>query len=226
MGSASNDWIIRETEGWLAVNKPPGVSVECQPGATDTLEDIVLTYLSSKTRKPFVGIVHRLDRPTSGLVLFAKKKSVLLEMHSLFRKAKIRKTYLAVSIGIPNLKKGLLENWLVKDAKLKKAVIVQKERSDATLARLQYRILAIKNNCALWEIHLHTGKFHQIRAQLSAIGCPIAGDTLYGAPSHTSTHAIALHAHRLVFPDPNSKLIIELEAPLPDLAFWKDWKTD
>jgi 23S rRNA pseudouridine1911/1915/1917 synthase len=154
-----NDWIIRETGGWLAVNKPPGLSVERQPGATDTMEDLVLAYLSSKSRKPFVGIVHRLDRPTSGLVLFAKKKVVLLEMNALFRGAKIRKTYLAVSVGTPNLKKGVLENWMIKDVKLKKALIVAKEYPGAALARLQYRILATHHGQALWEIRLLTGKY-------------------------------------------------------------------
>jgi 23S rRNA pseudouridine1911/1915/1917 synthase len=223
VGSASNDWIIRETQGWLAVNKPPGLSVECQPGATDTMEDLVFTYLSSTTRKPFVGIVHRLDRPTSGIVLFAKKKSVLQEMHSLFRSAKIRKTYLAVSIGTPNLKKGMLEHLLVRDTVQKKALVVATPCPGASLARLQYRILTVKNNNALWEIRLLTGKYHQIRAQLGAIGCPVAGDVRYGASALPEAEAIALHAQRLVFPDPVSGSVILLEAPLPKIKIWNDW---
>ena len=218
-----NDWIIRETGGWLAVNKPPGLSVERQPGATDTMEDLVLAYLSSKSRKPFVGIVHRLDRPTSGLVLFAKKKVVLLEMNALFRGAKIRKTYLAVSVGTPNLKKGVLENWMIKDVKLKKALIVAKEYPGAALARLQYRILATHHDQALWEIRLLTGKYHQIRAQLAAAGCPVAGDIHYGAPALPEAQTIALHAYRLVFRDPGSGTTVQLEAPLPKTGVWNIW---
>lgn len=223
MDALFSEWIVQETSGWIAVNKPPGISVECQPGVKYTLEDLALSYLSSTARKPSIGIVHRLDRPTSGLVLLAKKKSVLLEFHALFRGAKIRKTYLAVSNVAPELKKGILEHWLVKDTLQKKAIVTTQQHPDAALARLKYRILAQKNHHFLWEIQLLSGKYHQIRAQLSSIGCPIVGDTLYGGISLPMVNTIALHARNLVFPDPISGNQLALEASLPALDCWKMW---
>ncbi len=223
MNALFSEWIVQETSDWIAVNKPPGISVECQPGVKDTLEDLALSYLSTTARKPSVGIIHRLDRPTSGLVLLAKKKSVLLEFNALFRGAKIRKTYLAVSNAAPELKKGILEHWLVKDTLQKKAIVVTQQNPGAALARLKYRILAQKNHHFLWEIQLLSGKYHQIRAQLSAIGCPIVGDTLYGGISIPTANTIALHARKLVFPDSLTGNQIALESALPALDFWELW---
>ena len=223
VGSFFSEWIVQETPGWIAVNKPPGMSVDRQSGVQETLEDLMLSYLSTTTTKPFVGIVHRLDRPTSGLVLLAKKKSVLLEFHALFREAKIRKTYLAVSNAAPELKKGILEHWLVKDTLQKKAIVVTQELPGAALARLKYRILMQKNHHFLWEIQLLSGKYHQIRAQLSAIGCPIVGDGLYGGKDIPLANTIALHARKLVFPDPLTGHQIALESALPALDFWEMW---
>lgn len=223
MGASFSEWIVQETSGWLAVNKPAGISVECQPGAKDTLEDLALAYLSSTTKKPFAGIVHRLDRPTSGLVLLAKKKTILLEFHSLFRSAKIRKTYLAVSNAAPELKKGILNHWLIKDTLQKKALVAEKERPGAVQAQLKYRILMQKNQHFLWEIQLLSGRYHQIRAQLGAIGCPVTGDTLYGGIGIPQSNTIALHARKLVFPDPITGNQVELEAPLPPIDIWQIW---
>lgn len=223
MDSSFSEWIVQETPGWIAVNKPPGISVECQPGAENTLEDLALSYLSSSTNKPFAGIVHRLDRPTSGLVLLAKKKSVLQAFHTLFREAKIRKTYLAVSNTAPEQKKGILEHWLIKDTLQKKALVVTQQHPGAALARLKYRVLMQKNHYFLWEIQLLSGKYHQIRAQLSSIDCPIVGDTLYGGKEIPMANTIALHARKLVFPDPLTGSQTALEASLPPVDFWEIW---
>jgi len=225
VGSSFSSWIVQETSGWIAVNKPPGISVECQPVTKETLEDLALAYLSQTIKKPFVGIVHRIDRPTSGLVLLAKKKSVLIAFHSLFRSAKIRKTYLAVTNVAPEQKKGMLENWLVRDTLQKKALVMPNKGPNAALARLKYRIIAQKNHHYLWEILLLSGKYHQIRAQLSAIGCPLTGDTHYGGKSLPHANTIALHARKLTFPDPLTGNIIELEAPFPELDIWKIWES-
>lgn len=217
--------IIRETPAWMAVNKPPGISVERQPGANDTLEDLIMTYLSGQNRKPYLGIVHRLDRPTSGILLLAKKKSALAELHEFFRTGKVQKTYLAVSANAPETLEGELQHWLFKDQEHKKARVVPPGTPGAVSARLRYEILQQKPGAVLWEIRLLTGKFHQIRAQLSAIGCPIIGDVLYdGASLPGNTPVIALHAWQLQFPDPESREILRLEAPLPDLDIWKMWK--
>lgn len=215
--SEKPSWVIAETADWLAVNKPAGISVEKTKGADDTLEDLVYAYLSTQKRQPFVGIVHRLDRVTSGVMLLAKKKSALQQLNALISERKMSKIYLGLTEQLPTLPEGELTHWLYKDQLQKKAFVFDQAAADRQVCRLQYRVLPDTGKNIL-EINLLTGKFHQIRAQLAAIGCPIVGDKLYGASSTLAPNAIALQAMQLSFTDWTSGELIVLQAPSPDWA--------
>jgi 23S rRNA pseudouridine1911/1915/1917 synthase len=198
------NWILAETNEWIALNKAAGISVEKQRGANDTLEDQVEAYFSHQKRHSFLGIVHRLDRPTSGLVLMAKKKSALKSLNQQFAERSIQKTYLALVQGTLPQESAELQHYLTKDQALKKALVFDAPGTGRDLARLTYRLVKIQGEHSLLEIELHTGRYHQIRAQLGAIGCPIVGDHLYGATQDFAENAIALHAWKLNFKDPAS----------------------
>lgn len=213
--------ILAETKSWLAVNKPAGISVECQPGVSDTLEDLILSYLQEKNNRPFLGIVHRLDRLTSGVLLFAKKKSTLSSLNAQFRAGTTKKIYLARTVHAPQNTQGTLRHWLLKDQLGKKALILPYQHKDAAEVILKYTVKPLKDHGYLWEIQLLSGKFHQIRAQLAAIGCPILGDILYGGIPVTEHAAIALHAWKLTFQNPENGETIPLIAPLPTHVFWQ-----
>jgi RluA family pseudouridine synthase len=206
------NWILAETPNWIVLNKPAGISVEKQRGVNDTLEDQVEAYLSSQKRSFFLGIVHRLDRPTSGLVLMAKKKSTLRDLNQQFAERSIQKTYLALVQGAPSPAQAELQHYLVKDQAQKKALVFDAPGPERNLARLTYRLVKSQGEQSLLEIELHTGRYHQIRAQLGAIGCPIIGDHLYGSPQDFGENAIALHAWKLKFKDSGSGNEVELVA--------------
>jgi 23S rRNA pseudouridine1911/1915/1917 synthase len=206
------NWILAETPNWIALNKPAGISVEKQRGVNDTLEDQVETYLSSQKRSFFLGIVHRLDRPTSGLVLMAKKKSALRDLNQQFAERSIQKTYLALVQGAPSPEQAELQHYLVKDQAQKKALVFDAPGPERNLARLAYRLVKTQGEQSLLEIELHTGRYHQIRAQLGATGSPIIGDLLYGSTQDFAGNAIALHAWKLKFKDPGSGNEVELVA--------------
>ncbi len=213
-------FILIETKTWLAVNKPAGISVERQLGASDTLEDLVLHYLSQKEPHPFLGIVHRLDRLTSGVLLFAKKKNSLRLLNHQFSTGRTMKIYLALTLNPPKEKQGTLRHWLHKDQAGKKAIIFHTPTKEAKEVTLKYKIRTTTPCCTLWEIQLLSGKFHQIRAQLAASGCPIIGDVLYGGTPDPKANGIALHAWKLSFNDPETNLPVHLEAPIPTSTPW------
>ncbi len=211
--------IIHENSHWLAINKPAGIIVEENPWE-HSIQGFVLAYLSKSIKTPFLGIVHRLDRVTSGALILAKKKSALKKLNEQFRLRKVRKTYLAILESGSLEEKGNLSHWLQKDQKNKKARVFSKKVENAFKVHLSYKVLAKNSEFLVLEIKPQTGKFHQIRAQLSAIGHPILGDEKYGSEKKYSKNSIALHAWKLSFNDPVTDTIVEIKAPLPDNAYW------
>lgn len=204
--------IIQETPHWLAINKPAGLIVEKNPFEQPTIEDLVWDYLQQTVKKPFLGIVHRLDRVTSGVLLLAKKKSSLKILNQQFAERKIKKTYWALCEKWPHPLKGQLDHWHIKDQQGKRALIFDQPKKKAVAVSLQYELQPFKDGRSYLEIHPLSGKFHQIRAQLAFIDCPILGDDKYGAEA-IRPRSIALHASSLQFYDPqtNKKIIVEAD---------------
>lgn len=212
--------VIVEESSWLAINKPAGLIVERNPFESPSVEELVFNHLSLKTPKPFVGVVHRLDRVTSGAMIFAKKKSVLRLLNEQFAQQKVQKVYLAITERIPDESEGTLRHWLYKNQKEKRADIFHGPGENRKEVVLNYKLLRQKDGKALLEITPLTGKFHQIRAQLAAINCPVLGDVKYGGQEPYEELSVGLHAWKLQLRDPltNEELIIE--APSPDLTAW------
>ncbi len=212
--------IIKETPYWVAVHKPAGMIVERNPFESPTLEEVVLKHLEMKKRARYLGIVHRLDKVTSGVVLMAKKKSALKHLNRQFQERTVEKIYWALIDGVPSQRAGELSHWLVKDQKEKKAIVLDKEDGGAKLARLKFRVLASNEEQSLLEIELLTGRYHQIRAQLAALGHPIVGDSKYDPDLQEYSRAIALHARKLIFDDPQKGRRLTLTAALPKGLWW------
>jgi 23S rRNA-/tRNA-specific pseudouridylate synthase len=207
--------IIAQTPHYTVIHKPAGLLVErspYHPSLEAWLYDEIQQKDSRKT--PFVGVVHRLDRAVSGVLLMANKKSYLKAFNEQFRLRQVRKTYHALLEAAPKEAFGTLKHWHIEDKAQKKAIILTNAHKNATEVSLSYKILKSYENKHWVEIDLHTGKFHQIRAQFSAIGCPIVGDTKYGALLPFHPDAIALHAHRLIVTEPNTgeRLVFEVAA--------------
>jgi RluA family pseudouridine synthase len=208
--------ILFEDKFLLIVNKAAGIAVEKISPQIITLEDLVYSHLLLTAKKPFVGIVHRLDRPTSGIILFAKKPSVLKIMNAQFEKRTVRKYYVALVDGeIPN-PSGSLKDYLHKDFFQKKAIISNQKSQENQEVKLNFRKIGLVGHRPLLNIELLTGKYHQIRAQLAYIGCPIAGDTLYGGTAWDK-EGIGLHASALQFDHPETKERITIKS---------DWDID
>ncbi len=206
--------IISETAQYIVVHKPAGVNVEQWIGF-DSVQDMVSDYLRTQQpkREPFVGVVHRLDRPVSGVLVLAKKKSALKLLNQQFAEHRTTKRYKAIVSQRPSVDSATLTHYIYVNNKLKKAEIYTSPRKDAHECRLIYRVEKALKNGYLLDIQLLTGKFHQIRAQLSFIGCPILGDEKYGSIVPYRKDAIALHAYQLAFNDleTNEKLTFEAD---------------
>ncbi len=201
--------IIYEDNHLLVVDKPAGLLTQPTPELNDSLETRLKAWLKSKYNKPgnvFLGAVHRLDKPVSGLVLFAKTSKALSRLNASMREGKCRKTYTATLEGSLPDEHGTLEHYLIHDAH--KAYIASKETPGAKLARLHYTLIKQEGACSEIEITLETGRYHQIRAQCAAMGAPIVGDVKYG--SRSSKDEIALRASRLEFPHPISEELLSL----------------
>ncbi|MEH6778920.1 RluA family pseudouridine synthase [Maribacter arcticus] len=212
--------VIHENKDYIVVNKAAGLISEKSPYEAVTVETQVFNHLLKSNRKPYIGIIHRLDRVTSGVLILAKKKSILVEFNTLFSSRKVQKTYLAIVKNKPANNKGNLVNFLIKNNKEKKAGIVQTKSKDSLNCMLSYQVIGKNNFGYLLEIKPKTGRFHQIRAQLANIGLPIIGDEKYGSDQEYLPLSICLHAWKLAFEVSGSKESQTFEAPLPNNDFW------
>jgi 23S rRNA pseudouridine1911/1915/1917 synthase len=213
--------IVYENKDYIVVNKMAGLISERSPYEDCTVESQVFDHISKKKSKPYVGVIHRLDRVTSGVLMFAKKKSVLVEFNDLFSSRKVQKTYLAMVESRPAKNKGTLMNHLVKNNLEKRADIVPSKSKDSLECSLTYEIIGKNDFGYLLEIQPKTGRFHQIRAQLSHVGLPIIGDTKYGSVTEYGPLSICLHAWKLTYQAADSTAFKTYEAALPENAFWK-----
>lgn len=206
------DHILYEDECIIVLNKPCSLMVEPDRNNHPNLLQQVKKYIRASIptdQEVYAQHIHRLDRPVSGIVLFAKQKSVLKNLSEQFAERRVKKYYQALTEYAPAQRKGTLTSWLRKEKK--KAIIYEQEVQWAEQAILDYEVENFSSHRFLWNITLHTGKYHQIRAQLSNIGCPIIGDTLYNSTLTYKPDCIALHAYKLVFLHPisNKEMIIE-----------------
>ncbi len=211
--------ILHEGSRYVAINKPAGIATE-KNFTNDTVEARALEHFRRprSLKSPYVGIVHRLDRPTSGVLLLALNKSTLLSLNQAFADRKVRKTYLAVTDSLLPERSGRLRHYLARDRMGRRAVASTRPLPNAKEAVLDYELLRTHDGLHCYAIQPVTGRFHQIRVQLSALGCPVFGDADYGSQRILGAHRIALHAATIVFPDPLTGQEITVEAPLPE-----DW---
>lgn len=219
----TNLQVLYEDNHLIIVNKRVGDIVQGDKTGDQPLSDIVKAYIKEKYNKPgnvYLGTVHRLDRPTSGLVIFAKTSKVLPRLNKLFVSKDIRKTYWAIVKTAPQKKEDTLIHWLKKNPKNNKSYAHNKEVTDSKKAILHYKTLKTLNNYLLLEVNLETGRHHQIRCQLAAIGCPIKGDLKYGFNRSNNDAGISLHARAIQFTHPVSKNKIHVTAPLPEDPLW------
>lgn len=189
------------------------------------LSDIVKDYIKEKYQKPgnvFLGVVHRLDRPVSGLVVFARTSKALSRLNEMFRTGEVHKTYWAITKNMPAIEEGRLEHWLVRNEKQNKSYAYTKEKPGAKKAVLEYKMIGRTDNYSLLEVRLLTGRHHQIRCQLAAMGCPIKGDLKYGAQRSNPDGSISLLSHKVEFVHPVSKERIDVTSPVPADNLWQD----
>ncbi|WP_299781513.1 RluA family pseudouridine synthase [uncultured Formosa sp.] len=212
--------LVEENNDFIVVNKTSGRITEKSPFENNTVENQVFNHILKTKKKPYVGVIHRLDRVTSGVLIFAKKKSILVEFNSLFSTRKVQKTYLAIVKNKPEKTKGHLVNFLVKNNLEKRADIVQSKSKDSLDCRLTYNVIAQNDFGYLLEVKPKTGRFHQIRAQLSNIGLPIIGDEKYGSDIKYLPLSVCLHAWKLTYEDSSTKESKTFVAPLPKNKFW------
>jgi 23S rRNA pseudouridine1911/1915/1917 synthase len=211
----------------IIVSKQAGEIVQGDKTGDVPLSDIVGAYLKEKYSKPgnvFVGVPHRLDRPVSGVVVLAKTSKALARLNEMFRVGSVDKRYLAIVKNRPKEPMGQLVNWLVRNEKQNRSYAYDREVPGSKKAILNYRLVASSVNYNLLEVELMTGRHHQIRCQLAAMGCPIKGDLKYGAERSNPDGSISLHAYRVTFEHPVSHQMIEVKAPLPDDSLWQSFK--
>jgi 23S rRNA pseudouridine1911/1915/1917 synthase len=217
--------ILYEDNHIIAVNKSTSEIVQGDKTGDQPLSETIKLYLKEKYNKPgevFLGVTHRLDRPVSGVVLFAKTSKALTRLNEMFRNQEVKKTYWAIVKEKPAIPEGRLEHYLIRNEKQNKSVAFDTERSDAKKAALTYRLIAHSDTYYLLEVQLETGRHHQIRCQLAKMGCPIKGDLKYGFPRSNPNGGISLHARSVEFIHPVSKEKIHLTAPVPtDDKLWK-----
>ncbi|GBU06728.1 tRNA(Ile1,Asp) pseudouridine(65) synthase [Bacteroidales bacterium] len=215
--------VIYEDNHIIAVNKSCSEIVQGDKTGDEPLSSIVQSWLKKKYNKPgnvFIGVVHRLDRPVSGLILFAKTSKALSRLNEMFRKAEIKKTYWAIVKNKPPKMSDELVHYLIRDERKNKSYAYDIEKPLSKKAILSYKIIAQSDNYYLLEIDLQTGRHHQIRAQLSKIKCPIKGDLKYGFDRSNADGGISLHARKISFIHPISKESINIEAAVPNNSLW------
>lgn len=219
--------VVYEDNHLLCVSKRPGEIVQGDKTGDEPMSEALKAWLKEKYNKPgnvYLGVIHRLDRPVGGLVLFAKTSKALSRMNELFRTGDVSKRYWAVVTARPPKHSDTLEQYLVRNESQNKSYVARQGAATpgAKLARLSYRLLASGEHYHLLEIELHTGRHHQIRCQLAALGCPIKGDLKYGAPRSNLGGSISLLSRQISFTHPVSKEALTLTAPVPDERLWHD----
>ncbi|WP_299779801.1 RluA family pseudouridine synthase [uncultured Formosa sp.] len=223
ISNKSNLQVLFEDNHIIVINKRAGDIVQGDKTGDKPLSDVVKEYIKDKYNKPgnvYLGVVHRLDRPTTGLVIFAKTSKALTRLNAMFVKKEIDKTYWALVHSAPPKEKDTLVNWLKKNPKNNKSTAYIKEIEDSKKAILHYTLLKKLDRYILLEIELETGRHHQIRCQLSNIGCIIKGDLKYGADRSNKDASIHLHARHIQFIHPVTKEDIYITAPLPKDPVW------
>ena len=218
--------VVFEDNHLLVVNKPAGILVQGDSTGDKPLVEYAKDYVKEKYKKPgkvFLGVVHRLDRPVSGLVVFARTSKALERMNKMFRDKKVQKVYWAITKQKTRPEKGKMINWLKKDPKKNIATAFDSEEEGTKKAELSYRYMGTLNRHHLIEVTPKTGRPHQIRVQLAHMGCPIRGDVKYGFKQPNTDSSIHLHARKLFFIHPVKKEPLTIIAGVPENEFWEQF---
>ena len=219
--------VLYEDNHLVVVNKTCSEIVQGDKTGDQPLSETLKLWLKEKYNKPgeaFVGVIHRLDRPVSGAVVFAKTSKALERMNALFQQGEVKKTYWAIVKNRPPQTEGELTHYLVRNEKQNKSYASDTEKPGSQKALLSYNVIAKSDNYYLLEIDLKTGRHHQIRCQLAKIGCPVKGDLKYGFDRSNPDGGISLHARRIYFVHPVSKEPVAITAPVPDEKLWKHFE--
>lgn len=226
-GDITDRDVLYEDNHLIAVNKRAGDIVQVDDTGDESLEEKVKKYLAKKYNKPngaFLGVVHRLDRPVSGVILFAKTSKALDRVNQMFKSREMKKTYWAVVRKRPVPESGNLVHWLVKNPQKNVTKAHDQEVTGSLRSELNYKLIGELDGYYLIEVDPITGRPHQIRVQLSTLGCPIVGDNKYGYPRGSLKRSISLHALRLSFIHPVKKEAVNIFAPLPNDGFWNKFE--
>ena len=219
--------VVYEDNHIILVNKASSEIVQGDKTGDTPLSETVKEYIKKKYHKPgnvFLGVTHRLDRPVSGLVLFARTSKALSRLNEMFKTKDIKKTCGAIGKDQPPAPAGELVHWLVRNEKQNKSYAYDREVKDSKKAILDYKVIGRSEHYYLLEINLQTGRHHQIRCQLAKMGCPIKGDLKYGAQRSNPDGSICLHARKIEFIHPVSKEMMSFEAPVPESVLWKSFQ--
>lgn len=218
--------VLYEDNHIIVVNKESGEIVQGDKTGDIPLSDIVKDWIKKKYNKTgnvFLGVVHRLDRPVQGVVVFAKTSKALSRLNEMFKTSDVHKTYWAITANRPKVEEATLTHWIVRNEKQNKSYAYEVEKPNSKKAVLHYKLIGASERYNLIEVKLMTGRHHQIRCQLSKIGCPIKGDLKYGAKRSNVDGSISLLARRIEFVHPVSKQNLIIEAPLPQDNLWRSF---
>jgi len=224
MANITESDVLYEDNHYIAINKRGGDIVQVDNSGDKSMEEMVKDFVAEKYQKPngaFLGVIHRLDRPVSGMILFAKTSKGLDRMNRLFHDRKVKKTYLAVVREKPPHMKGTLKNWLLRDRKKMITKAYDREVKNGSFAELDYEVIGHLDGFYLLKVNPLTGRTHQIRSQLAYMGCPIVGDNKYGYPRGSLKRTICLHSRSLAFEHPIKEESMLIKAPLPVDGFWE-----